>query len=213
MEDPDTEDTVLGVRGTRAPGIPLVDEATLVDEETRVAEATPVDEATVVKLPWALIVPPERHDHRARTRSLGNAAVEPTSAPAPRTARYQVRVNDQLAIPLDRPVVVGRRPRFARIAPDATPELVQVASPLNEVSSTHLKVHQHGTSIIVVDLHSTNGTVVRMPGAPPLTLRSGESLVVVPGARVDIGDGNIVEILATKRIVPPEPGPFERLSP
>jgi hypothetical protein len=49
--------------------------------------------------------------------------------------------------------------------------------------------------VVVTDLRSTNGTVVTMPGRPALTLRQGESVVVVPGTVVDIGDGNIVEIL------------------
>jgi hypothetical protein len=51
---------------------------------------------------------------------------------------------------------------------------------------------------VVTDLGSTNGTAVLAPGADRLALRPGESLVVVPGTRVDIGDGVVLEILAAR---------------
>ncbi|MHB1171955.1 MAG: FHA domain-containing protein, partial [Lacisediminihabitans sp.] len=89
---------------------------------------------------------------------------------------------------------------------------VRVPSPLREVSGTHVEVRQEGASVIVTDLRSTNGTVVSIPGAAPLKLRQGESVVVVPGTLVDIGDGNILEILPIPRFVPPDDALGERLS-
>ncbi len=50
----------------------------------------------------------------------------------------------------------------------------------------------------MTDLDSTNGTVVLAPGAEHLALRPGESLVVVPGTRIDIGDGVVLEILSAR---------------
>ena len=41
-----------------------------------------------------------------------------------------------------------------------------------------------------------------MPGAMPLTMRAGESLVAVPGTIVEIGDGNGIEILPPPRLRP-----------
>ncbi|MFT2706693.1 FHA domain-containing protein [Clavibacter zhangzhiyongii] len=101
-------------------------------------------------------------------------------------------------IPLDVPVLVGRRPRPPRIVRGAPPRLVAVPSPLGEISGTHLSVRQEAGAIVVTDLDSTNGTVVLAPGAERLALRPGESLVVVPGTRVDVGDGVVLEILSAR---------------
>lgn len=104
-------------------------------------------------------------------------------------------------VTLDRPCVVGRRPSAPRIPQGPGPRLVRVPSPLKEVSSTHLEVRQLGSSVIVTDLRSTNGSVVMVPGSVPRKLRQGESVVVSPGTLVDIGDDNILQILPIKRHV------------
>jgi pSer/pThr/pTyr-binding forkhead associated (FHA) protein len=62
------------------------------------------------------------------------------------------------------------------------------------VSSTHARIEQVGDTVVVTDLRSTNGTTVTPPGGRSSRLRPGESAVVLPGAVVDIGDGNIIEI-------------------
>ncbi|MEO7006685.1 MAG: FHA domain-containing protein [Terrimesophilobacter sp.] len=126
------------------------------------------------------------------------ATALPTTARAP--ARYRIRVGNQDPIILDAPVYIGRRPIPPRIPLEAPPHLVTVPSPLREVSGTHVEVIQQGSSIIVTDLKSTNATVVLVPGAIPLRLRQGESVVVTPGTVVDIGDGNRIEILPTQRL-------------
>jgi pSer/pThr/pTyr-binding forkhead associated (FHA) protein len=67
------------------------------------------------------------------------------------------------------------------------------------VSASHLEIRQLGASVVVTDLRSTNGSVVAVPGSAPHTLRQGESMVVTPGTLVDIGDGNVIEILPLQR--------------
>jgi len=104
------------------------------------------------------------------------------------------------AVDLDVPALIGRKPTAPRVVGKVFPRLVRVSSPLNEVSSTHIELRQEGMSVIVTDLRSTNGTVVRMPGSRPVKLRQGESLVVRPGTLIDIGDGNVFEILSPPRI-------------
>ncbi len=101
-------------------------------------------------------------------------------------------------IPLDAPAIVGRRPRPPRVVRGVAPRLVAVPSPLGEISGTHLGLRQDAGVIVVTDLDSTNGTVVLAPGAEHLALRPGESLVVVPGTRIDIGDGVVLEILSDR---------------
>ena len=112
---------------------------------------------------------------------------------------YSFSVNSAEAISLDAPAFIGRKPVLPRIMKGRPPRLVSVPSPLREVSSTHLELRQQGALVIVTDLRSTNGSIVRPPGREPVTLRQGESLVVTPGTVVEIGDGNLVEIMPTRR--------------
>ena len=114
---------------------------------------------------------------------------------------HRIRINRHEPIPLDIPALIGRQPVCPRIAIGGVPRLVRVPSPRCEVSSTHIELRQHGTSVIVTDLRSTNGTIVSIPGSSSQKLRQGESLVVSAGTVVDIGDGNTVEILPIERLV------------
>ena len=113
---------------------------------------------------------------------------------------YGFRVSgSRRAVLLDAAAHVGRAPAPPRIVQHTRPRLIRVPSPLGEVSSTHLEVRQLGTSVIVTDLRSTNGSRVSVPGQPTRALRQGESMVVTPGTLVDIGDGNVIEILPLQR--------------
>lgn len=80
------------------------------------------------------------------------------------------------------------------------PALMAVPSPRGEVSASHVEIRQEGRTVVVTDMRSTNGTVVTVPGRAATTLRQGESVVVLPGTMVDIGDGNLLEILPIQRI-------------
>jgi hypothetical protein len=116
-------------------------------------------------------------------------------------AAYRFRVSEKAeSIELDVPAYIGRRPSTPRIQSGSVPRLVSVPSPQHEVSSTHLELRQLGTSIVVTDMRSTNGSLVITPGSAPRKLRQGESVVVSPGTLVDIGDGNIIEILPVRRL-------------
>ena len=130
----------------------------------------------------------------------GAALVEPQ--PAAPSNHPRVSINGAAPVTLDVPRLVGRNPRAPRVVSGTAPLLVTVPSPRGEVSATHLELSQVGTSIVITDLRSTNGTVVTMPGAMPLTMRAGESLVAVPGTIVEIGDGNGIEILPPPRLRP-----------
>jgi pSer/pThr/pTyr-binding forkhead associated (FHA) protein len=131
------------------------------------------------------------------------AMTSPPRAESASSSFHSFRVNTHEPISLNIPALLGRRPVVPRISTGRPPRLVRVPSPLHEVSSTHLELRQHGNSVVVTDLKSTNGTLVTIPGASPLKLRQGESVVVSSGTVVDIGDGNIVEILPIQRLRPP----------
>ena len=119
------------------------------------------------------------------------------SQPAPeRPHPFRLRLADGTLVPLDQPVYLGRKPSVPRIHPGGTPLLVTLDSPQREVSSTHLELSTVGGTIVASDARSTNGSVLRMPGAEPRTLIGGESAVVTPGTVIELGDGNLVEVLA-----------------
>jgi hypothetical protein len=92
-------------------------------------------------------------------------------------------------VTLDRPVIVGRRPRAQRVQGDVLPHLVTVPSPEQDVSRSHLEVRVEGRHVLVVDLDTTNGSVLHRAGTPPLRLSPGEAVLVLNGDIVDIGDG------------------------
>jgi hypothetical protein len=107
---------------------------------------------------------------------------------------YRFRIG-RTVVWLDAVSYVGRRPSSPRIIYGQMPRLVRVPSPRQEVSSTHLEVRQLGASVVLTDMRSTNGSIVFPPGGNPRKLRQGESVVASPGTLVDIGDGNVIEIL------------------
>jgi hypothetical protein len=164
---PDTADTVLRAARPAAPAPELPAE---------LADTPRIDHATGLPvLPDLLVVP------RA-----------PDTAPL-QVISYALRFAGEL-VPLDREVFVGRNPSPPRIPGGALPRLVSVSSPTSDVSRTHLAVKQLGASVVVTDLRSTNGSKVEVPGSSIRTLRGGESMVVSAGTRIDIGDGNVLEV-------------------
>jgi hypothetical protein len=123
---------------------------------------------------------------------LTAASTESQPEPSP---RYGFRVSGGEERRLDSVFYLGRRPVAPRIPSASPPTLVTVDSRTSAVSAVHLEIRQVGDSVVVTDLGSTNGTVVRTPRGKSERLRGGQSVAVMPGTTVDIGDGNIVEIL------------------
>jgi hypothetical protein len=121
----------------------------------------------------------------------------PATAPTPETqSATAFRLGDRPPERVDAPVYVGRQPRSPRVTGGVLPRLVRVESPSREVSATHIELRPTREGLLLTDLESTNGTVVRQPGTGVRRLESGESLPVLPGTLIDIGDGNVIEILA-----------------
>ena len=90
---------------------------------------------------------------------------------------------------LDRPIIIGRRPRVNRVQADQVPVLVTVASPEQDISRNHLEVRLEGRHVLVVDLATTNGSVLHRDGSPPLRLGPNEPVLVLSGDVVDLGEG------------------------
>ncbi|WP_166865199.1 hypothetical protein [Salinibacterium sp. ZJ70] len=117
--------------------------------------------------------------------------------PVPMSLRphHRIRVGDA-ELELDRPVQIGRRPSHSRVPQSVRPRLVAVASPERQISARHLELREQGAMVVATDLRTLNGSEVHLPGSGVVSLRRGESLVVMPGARIDLGEGVVVEILA-----------------
>ncbi|RXZ46505.1 FHA domain-containing protein [Agromyces fucosus] len=108
------------------------------------------------------------------------------------------RIGDGVPLTVAAPVLIGRKPLPPRISGSGVqPELLAVASPAAVVSGTHLELRLVGSRLVATDLHSTNGTVLRTASGAR-RLRAGESIVVLPGATLDLGDDTIIEILSAQ---------------
>lgn len=92
-------------------------------------------------------------------------------------------------------VIVGRSPDPAQ--GPAGSHLMRVPSPGNDISRSHLLVTTREWNVVITDLHSTNGTMVRPVGEPEFELRDGRSVQVEIGTILDLGDG------VSLRIEPP----------
>lgn len=99
------------------------------------------------------------------------------------------RLSTGQVVPLDRIVIIGRRPRSTRASGDTMPRLVAVESPQQDISRSHLEIRPEGDSVVVIDLHTTNGSTLIRPGADPVRLHPGEHTLVLDGDVVDLGDG------------------------
>lgn len=102
------------------------------------------------------------------------------------------------AVEVDQPVLVGRAPDPGRLDGDQEPVVVKVPSPNQEISATHVVVRP-GTGddegvAVLVDLGSTNGTLVVLPGQPPEELEPRVPVRLEPGAVIDLGDGLTIHV-------------------
>ena len=177
----DFEDTVIAPATTK--------------DARRPESAEPDFEATALRPANALTQRAPAVDPHVWPAETG--ANEPAAAAAPPAARaYGFRVSGSEIVMLDRVVYLGRKPSVPRVVRGGMPRLVRVPSPTQEVSATHLELRQVGSTVVIVDMRSTNGTMVGVPGLPVRRLRQGESLVVTPGTLIDVGDRNVIEILS-----------------
>lgn len=130
----------------------------------------------------------------AEARALRKDAA-PVSPEAPTVAldvvpsEGRIRVSTGQVVTLDRTVIIGRRPRSTRASGANLPHLVAVESPQQDISRSHLEVRPEGDTVVVIDLHTTNGSTLLRSGSDPVRLHPGEQTIVISGDVVDLGDG------------------------
>lgn len=163
--------------------------------------------------PWAVTPPPapglDIGDHDGSTISLAEARRlrGATSGPDAPTevmpavtgdpadgSMVRIRLSTGQVVDLDRPVVIGRKPRSTRASGASLPHLIAVESPSSDISRNHLEVRPEGDSVVVIDLHTTNGSTLLRSGADPVRLHPGEQTLVLGGDVIDIGDGVTVTV-------------------
>jgi hypothetical protein len=124
----------------------------------------------------------------ATCRSCGLPIEQVDAVSMPRPVLGILRFSNGIEVDLDRSVIVGRSPKAERVSASEIPQLVTVPSPDKDISRNHLEVRLDGWHVIVVDLGSTNGTVVTLPGQPPERLRATEEQPISPGTVVTIAE-------------------------
>lgn len=131
-----------------------------------------------------------------RAKRSGGLAppVTPTSAPAasaPAVPKLSIELPDGSRQPLDAVVLVGRAPSAPAGGPPS--RLVRLAGD-GDISRNHARVAIEGGTVVVTDLGSRNGTIVRIPGRPAQKLREGEPTPVLVDTVIDFGGGIEVSV-------------------
>lgn len=108
--------------------------------------------------------------------------------PGRRPARGRIVLSTGRVVELERPVVIGRRPKSTRTSGAELPTLVAVDSPEQDISRSHVEIRAEGEHVLVTDLDTTNGTLLLRVGQDPVKLHPNEPTMVVAGDVLDIGD-------------------------
>ena len=88
-------------------------------------------------------------------------------------------------VPLDRGVILGRKPAPAQGSTD-WPHLVHLPSDHSFVSRRHLQIELDGWDVVARDLDSRGGTTIAPPGREPEHMRPGDAYVLEPGTVLDM---------------------------
>lgn len=126
--------------------------------------------------------------HAGTCRVCGGSIEDQEHMSVPRPVLGTFRFTDGRVVSVTRPLVIGRSPAAEGQISGEPPELIVVASPLKEVSSTHLEVRLEGWQVLLVDRQSTNGTVITAPDRDPQRLRPGDAVPISPGTKVSLAD-------------------------
>jgi hypothetical protein len=115
----------------------------------------------------------------ARTDATAQFVAAPTFDPTGR-----LRFSDGRVLPIDTPIVIGRRPPHDAIG-DLAPHMLVLDDAM--LSRHHVTLRVVDGRLVAVDEGSTNGTTVTTPGAAPTPCVPQQPTEVPLGATVDIG--------------------------
>lgn len=98
-----------------------------------------------------------------------------------------LRLADGRVVPIDRTVIIGRRPHPDASTTGEHPRLVRVDAE-GYLSRNHLRVSPNGASIVVTDLASTNGSTITRPGRAPEPLVANHPTPIGPGSVITLAE-------------------------
>jgi hypothetical protein len=113
------------------------------------------------------------------------APQEPRRVPRPPLGGLRLPTGE--VVPLDRGVVLGRKPAPLEGTSD-WPHLVHLPADHTFVSRMHLHIELDGWQVLAHDLDSRGGTMLTMPGRDPVRMRAGEAYVLEPGTTLDLAE-------------------------
>ena len=113
------------------------------------------------------------------------APQEPRRVPRPTLGGLRLPTGE--VVPLDRGVVLGRKPAPLEDSSD-WPHLVHLPSDHTFVSRMHLHIELDGWNVLARDLDSRGGTMLTMPGREPERMRAREAYVLEPGSSLDLAE-------------------------
>jgi hypothetical protein len=90
-------------------------------------------------------------------------------------------------VPLDRGVVLGRKPAPADGSTD-WPHLVHLPRDHSFVSRRHLEIELDGWDVVARDLDSRGGTTIAAPGREAQRMRPRDAYVLEPGTVLDLAE-------------------------
>lgn len=105
----------------------------------------------------------------------------------PRPVLGGLRLATGEVVPLDRAVVLGRRPQPLP-TPGEWPHLVTVPPDRGFVSRMHLHLAIEGWHLVARDLGSRGGTTLKVPGQAPVRMIPDQPYVLEPGHVLDLSD-------------------------
>ena len=122
---------------------------------------------------------------RAQRGQAAPGAASTASPPAP-GPKPSLQLPDGSWEPIDPVVLVGRAPS----PPPGDPRvrIIRLEGD-GDISRNHARVSLEGDVVVVTDLGSRNGTIVRVPGRPAQKLRAEEPTPVLVGTVIDFGGG------------------------
>lgn len=141
-------------------------------------------------------VPPELEATRAAPPPGRDGGTDGTTGEA-RALVHHVLLPDGTSVDLSRPAVAGRAP-----SPCSDAEALVLVDPTRSVSRAHARLEPSPDGVVVVDLGSANGTVVRRPDGSLHDAGDGAACVAEPGSTILLGD-----VALTVTVPSPDPGP------
>ncbi len=106
-----------------------------------------------------------------------------------------LQLPDGGVVPLDRPVVLGRRPSPSR--PGEWPHLVTLPQDSTYLSRNHLRIDLDGWHVLAEDLASRGGTTIFAPGRDPERIRPHEPHLLEHGTTMDLAGAYRLTYLST----------------